>query len=128
MIMGMDKYFENFDVIISLSTAGEAPLRNVFEQPDPSLMWTLSHLPVVGVPLFQPPNGMPFGLQVVARKYSDYLLFSFLDELAERELIPEKIRIDPSPRRGAVGPARKVPLGPGGISHEYRHHTGPRRQ
>lgn len=90
IIRGMDKYFGNFDVIISLSTAGDAPLRNVFEQPDPALMWTLAHVPVVGVPLFHSPVGMPFGVQLVARKYNDYLLFSFLDYLAEKGLIPKK--------------------------------------
>jgi len=90
MISDMDEYFGDFDILLSLSTAGEAPERNVFEQPDPSLMWTLAHLPVVGAPLFHAPSGMPFGAQFVARKYNDYLLFSFLDYLRELKIIPEK--------------------------------------
>jgi len=90
LINQMDSFFKDFDILISLSTAGEAPLREVVELPDPALMWTLTHLPVVSVPNFCSPDGMPFGMQVVARKYNDYLLFSFLDQLQSMQLIPEK--------------------------------------
>jgi Asp-tRNA(Asn)/Glu-tRNA(Gln) amidotransferase A subunit family amidase len=90
LISQMDSYFKDFDILISLSTAGEAPLRDTVELPDPALMWTLTHLPVVSVPNFCSPGGMPFGMQVVARKYNDYLLFSFLDQLQSMQIIPEK--------------------------------------
>ena len=90
IIRDMDSYFNDFDVLISLSTAGEAPPREVTELPDPALMWTLAHLPVVSVPQFTSPSDLPFGMQVVARKYNDYLLFAFLDELCSRGLIPAK--------------------------------------
>ena len=90
LLYDMDDYFRDFDVLISLSTAGEAPLREVTELPDPALMWTLTHLPVVSVPVFSSPSGLPFGMQVVARKYNDYLLFDFLDYLAHEKMIPEK--------------------------------------
>jgi Asp-tRNA(Asn)/Glu-tRNA(Gln) amidotransferase A subunit family amidase len=89
LIRKMDSFFKDYDIIISLSTAGEAPPREVTELPDPALMWTLTHLPVVSVPIFHSPSGMPFGIQIVARKYNDYLLFSFLDELGKLKLIPE---------------------------------------
>lgn len=91
LIHKMDSFFKDYDILISLSTAGEAPPRDIVEQPDPALMWTLTHLPVVSVPQFHSPKGLPFGMQVVARKYNDYLLFSFLDELVSRKLIPEKL-------------------------------------
>ena len=90
LLYAMDDFFGEYDVLISLSTAGEAPLRDVVEQPDPALMWTLTHLPVVSVPQFTAPSSMPFGMQVVARKYNDYLLFDFLDHLATQNLIPKK--------------------------------------
>jgi Asp-tRNA(Asn)/Glu-tRNA(Gln) amidotransferase A subunit family amidase len=90
LIYAMDEYMKDFDVLISLSTAGEAPLREVTELPDPALMWTLTHLPVVSVPKFTSPSGLPFGMQVVARKYNDCLSLSFLDELESRGLIPHK--------------------------------------
>ncbi len=90
IIQEMDAYFANFDILISLSTAGEAPLREVVEAPDPALMWTMAHLPVVSVPQFKSPTGMPFGMQVVARKYNDYLLFEFLAYLKSLQFIPKK--------------------------------------
>lgn len=84
----MDDFFKDFDIIISLSTAGEAPSREETEKPDPSLIWTLAHLPVISSPVFSSPNGMPFGVQFVARKYNDLLLFKFTDYLREAGLIP----------------------------------------
>ena len=92
LLYDMDDYFtsNNFDVLISLSTAGEAPLREIEELPDPALMWTLTHLPVVSVPKFTSPNGLPFGFQITARKYNDYLLFDFLDHLESEGVIPPK--------------------------------------
>lgn len=85
----MDKFFENYDVLISLSTAGDAPLREETEKPDPSLIWTLTHLPVVCAPAFVSPEGLPFGVQFAARKYNDKLLFRFTDLLKKSGLIPE---------------------------------------
>lgn len=90
LLYEMDDFFSDFDILISLSTSGEAPLREITELPDPALMWTLTHLPVVSVPQFSSPNGLPFGMQVVGRKYNDYLLLSFLEDLRLRELIPER--------------------------------------
>lgn len=90
MLYAMDDYLKDFDVLISLSTAGEAPDRDKVELPDPALMWTLTHLPAVSVPQFSSPSGLPFGMQVVARKYNDYLLLNFLDYLREKKHIPEK--------------------------------------
>ena len=89
LIAAMDEYLKNFDVIISLATAGEAPLREVRETPDPGLMWTLTYLPVVSVPAFVSPRGLPFGLQVAARRYNDPLLISFMEYLRSRGLVPE---------------------------------------
>ncbi|MBL0109147.1 MAG: amidase [Ignavibacteria bacterium] len=85
----MDSFFDNYDVLISLSTAGEAPPREETERPDPSLIWTLAHLPVVCAPAFISPGGLPFGVQFAARKYNDKLLFRFTDYLRKSGLIPE---------------------------------------
>ncbi len=95
MIRHMDEYFNEFDILISLSTAGEAPLREVTELPDPALMWTMTHLPVVSVPQFTSPSNMPFGMQVVARKYNDYLLFEFLEYIQTLKFIPNKAGFNP---------------------------------
>ncbi|HMQ67457.1 MAG TPA: amidase [Ignavibacteria bacterium] len=88
IIHSMDSFFGKYDIIISLSTAGEAPLRNESERPDPSLIWTLSHLPVISAPVFRSPDGLPFGVQFASRKYNDLLLFRFTDHLRKNELIP----------------------------------------
>jgi Asp-tRNA(Asn)/Glu-tRNA(Gln) amidotransferase A subunit family amidase len=88
LIHVMDDFLQNYDIMISLSTAGEAPLRNVVEKPDPALMWTLAHLPVVSAPVFTSPSGMPFGLQISSRKYNDLLLFSFIRFAVGKKFLP----------------------------------------
>lgn len=89
LIHQMDEYMKDYDVLISLSTSGEAPMRDEQEKPDPSLIWTLTHLPVVCSPKFLSPDRLPFGVQFTARKYNDYLLFKFTDYLRYSDLIPE---------------------------------------
>ena len=54
-------------------------------------MWTLSHLPVVSCPVFVSPDGLPFGIQITARKYNDLQLFRFTDHLRKNGLIPEGV-------------------------------------
>lgn len=91
MAISMDDFFKKFDVIISLSTAGEAPIRdelNQLELPDPSLMWTMTYLPVICAPVFVSPDGLPFGVQIISRRYNDCLLFKFCNYLREMNLIP----------------------------------------
>ncbi|OGC86105.1 amidase [Candidatus Adlerbacteria bacterium RIFCSPHIGHO2_02_FULL_54_18] len=90
MIRDMDAFFADYDAVICLSTSGEAPPRDVPELPDPALMWTLTHLPVISAPTFTSPAGLPFGLQLAARKYNDYLLFQLLEELQTRKLLPKQ--------------------------------------
>ena len=86
----MDSFFENTDVIVTLSTAGIAPLREQEEAPDSALMWTLTHLAAVSAPAFSSPAGLPFGLQLVARRYNDPLLFSLVSELVKLGVLPAK--------------------------------------
>jgi Asp-tRNA(Asn)/Glu-tRNA(Gln) amidotransferase A subunit family amidase len=85
----MDYFFNEVDIMVTLSTAGAAPPANEVERPDSALMWTLTHLPVISAPLFISPDGLPFGAQIVARRYNDLKLFRFMDYLLERELAPE---------------------------------------
>ncbi len=90
LINKMDEVMSEYDACICLSTAGEAPKRNVMESQDPSLMWTLMHLPAVNIPVFQSPSGLPFGLQLFARKYNDNLMLGFLDFMLSMGIIPNK--------------------------------------
>lgn len=89
LIYAMDAFLEQFDILLSLSTAGEAPPREVVELPDPALIWTLVHLPVVSAPVFTSPSKLPFGAQFAARKYNDYLLLNFVEELCTRGVLPK---------------------------------------
>jgi Asp-tRNA(Asn)/Glu-tRNA(Gln) amidotransferase A subunit family amidase len=84
----MDRYTQDFDVLVTLSTAGVAPLRHVEEAPDSSLMWTLTQLPSISAPVFKGPQGLPFGLQLVARRYNDPLLLNFVAEAVQRGHLP----------------------------------------
>ncbi len=84
----MERCTRGYDVLVTLSTAGEAPLRHVEELPDSALIWTLAQLPAVSAPVFKSPRGLPFGLQIVARRYNDPLLLRFVAEAIERGLMP----------------------------------------
>jgi len=93
MATAMDNLLADFDVFISIGTASAAPLRNIAEAPDPSLMWTLTYLPTISVPLFKSPEGLPFGLQIGARRYNDYRILDFTDKLEGQGLIPQRCAI-----------------------------------
>lgn len=87
----LDDWFKDFDAIFTISTAGEAPKMSNYmdEKRDTSLIWTMCRAPSINLPLFKSPNGMPFGIQVVARRYNDYLLLSFLKYLEKENLLDE---------------------------------------
>lgn len=89
----MDDFFSTCDIFITLSAAGQAPLREETEPPDSALMWTMTHLPVVSAPAFTSPNGLPFGLQIVARRYNDYLLFNFISYLLSQGMLLDRRNI-----------------------------------
>lgn len=94
----LDEVLQRYDVVIALSTAGSAPKWGEEDVPDSCLVWSLCGVPVVSVPVFAGPNGLPFGAQVLARRYSDYLLLDFLRHLKLSGLI-----------RDAAIPARMRP-------------------
>jgi amidase len=39
-------------------------------------MWTLLHVPVISVPGFAGPNGLPVGLSLISLRYTDRRLLS----------------------------------------------------
>ena len=89
----MDQFLDTqCDIVLTLSTGGEA-LRGLTasDRPDNCLIWTLCGLPAINLPVFTGPLGLPFGAQVVARRYNDYLLLSFAEFLVERGLVPDVI-------------------------------------
>ena len=84
----LDRLFHDFDIILNLSSAGEAPVGlETPDRPDHCLLWTFCHVPVLNLPVFVGPAGLPFGAQIVARKYCDYQLLQFAKFLWDEGLI-----------------------------------------
>ncbi len=83
----LDKLFEknDLDAILTLSTGGEA-LKGLdgVDRLDSCLIWTFCHLPAINLPAFRGPLNLPFGAQIVARKYDDYRLLSLARYLENR--------------------------------------------
>jgi len=85
----VDALLEPYDFVVSLGTSSSAPLRQEVEIPDPSLIWTLCHLPSIAVPTDRCPSGMPFGIQVVSRKWNDYRLLQAVEKMIDERILPE---------------------------------------
>ena len=103
------------DALITLSTGGE-PLFGVHsvDRPDSCLVWTLCGAPTISIPAFTGPGGLPFGLQLVGRRYGDYLLLDLARHLenigvAPRATYPAPPMTSAGRRPGAIGhPATTV--------------------
>lgn len=84
----LDELLKPYDFVLSLGTSSSAPLRHVEELPDPSLIWTLGHVPSIAAPMFRCPEGLPFGVQFISRKWNDYVLLQGIDALVECGILP----------------------------------------
>ena len=73
------------------STTGGEALKGLdsVDRPDHCLIWTFCGIPAISLPVFVGPNKLPFGAQIVSRRYNDYLLLSFGEELSKIDLTPE---------------------------------------
>lgn len=83
----IDSIAARYTALITPSVAEEAP---VTEEPlrftgDASfnLMWTVLHLPVLNVPGFMGPNGMPVGLSMVTPRYTEQKLLHTAQEVSK---------------------------------------------
>jgi Asp-tRNA(Asn)/Glu-tRNA(Gln) amidotransferase A subunit family amidase len=86
----LESFFEKYDIILTLSASGEAPEGlHTMNDKDSILIWTMCGVPMMNVPQFVGPNGLPFGLQLVARRYGDMLLLKFAQLLKDRQIIPD---------------------------------------
>ncbi len=86
-----------FDIIVDLSTGGEA-LKGLDsnDRPDNCLIWTLCGVPAINLPVFTGPLGLPFGAQIFARRYNDYLLLNFARHLRAHGIVADGTH--PTPR------------------------------
>ncbi|WP_445464835.1 amidase [Faunimonas sp. B44] len=68
----LDPLLEGVDVLLAPCVNGEAP-PGLHYAGDPSFqgLWTLLHVPTVSLPAIRGPHGMPVGVQLVGRRYSD---------------------------------------------------------
>jgi amidase len=73
----LDQILDSFDILLAPCVNGEAPVGLAYAG-DPSFqgLWTLLHVPTLSVPAIRGPNGMPVGIQVIARRFSDYSLLN----------------------------------------------------
>lgn len=80
----MDDAFEQFDVVLTLSSAGEAP-RGLAHTGDARFnsLWTLLYTPCMTVPRGFGPNGMPLGIQLVCRRFEDEKLFALASSIED---------------------------------------------
>jgi len=86
----LDRWFaDRSDILLTLSTGGEA-LRGLdaVDRPDSCLIWTLCGVPALSLPVFKGPNGLPFGVQLAARRYDDQRLLRFAAFLCGHEAAP----------------------------------------
>lgn len=77
--------FGEADVLLTPSVAGEAP-RGLESTGDPRFQefWTALHVPTITLPTHKGPNGLPIGIQLVARLYDDENLLAIARWFFER--------------------------------------------
>lgn len=73
----IDGVLADYDILLTPVVAGEAPIG--LESTGNAAfcaIWTTMHVPAMSLPLFTGPNGLPVGVQVVARRNADRSLFT----------------------------------------------------
>ena len=90
LIKKIDKLLYGYDVVFTSSSAGSATLRNEKAPSDSSLIWTLSHIPSINIPLNICPNKMPFGIQAISKKWTDFNLIKSLEIIEKEGIIDSK--------------------------------------
>ena len=81
LIRKMNKIFEDLDFIIIPSTATPAPKIGCNEIDDTCLIWTFLGYPSITIPLFMNKENLPYGLQIISKKYNDLALLEFSEKL-----------------------------------------------
>ncbi|MBE9607140.1 amidase [Acetobacteraceae bacterium H6797] len=72
-----DEIARGYDAILTPAAPGEAPLglqdtgNAIFNS-----MWTLLHVPCIGIPCISGPNGLPVGVQIIGPRFGDAALLT----------------------------------------------------
>jgi Asp-tRNA(Asn)/Glu-tRNA(Gln) amidotransferase A subunit family amidase len=74
----LDGFFDHYDVLVTPAAAGEAPI-GLQSTGDARFcaIWTSTHVPAVTIPALRGPNGLPLGIQLIARRDRDRELLAF---------------------------------------------------
>ena len=81
-----DEVWRDYDIMLTAAAYGEAPEGDkTFAGAPLYMMSTVLHVPSISLPVFKGPNGMPIGLQILARRHDDRALFAWA-RWAYREL------------------------------------------
>jgi Asp-tRNA(Asn)/Glu-tRNA(Gln) amidotransferase A subunit family amidase len=87
---GIDELMSSCDVLIHQSSNGPAPMgQEPAQHLDLNALWTLAWTPVINVPQFRSAAGIPFGVQLIGRRYADYSLFRFAAALIRAGIVDE---------------------------------------
>jgi len=82
---GLDSVFDDFDIILTPATTGEAPAGlDATGNPVFNTLWTLCGTPSIALPLMQGPSGLPIGVQVVGPRGDDARLLRNANWLMQR--------------------------------------------
>ena len=85
-----DKIFHNYDAILCLSAADDAPkLNTIIDPKDHSLLFTMYHVPSITLPILKGSNNLPLGIQLSSKKFSDYDLFDISEIIFKKIQAPE---------------------------------------
>jgi amidase len=79
--MAFDEIAAGFDAVLTPSARGEAPAGTVTGDAAVNAMWTLLHVPVISVPGFTGPFGLPVGLSLTSPRYTDRHLLRVAKEI-----------------------------------------------
>jgi amidase len=73
----LDALMGGIDVLLTPAAFGEAPVGlPAFAGVPLFQIWTTLHVPVVSIPVFKGPAGMPIGAQLIAKRHDDRKLFA----------------------------------------------------
>ena len=86
-----DKLMQNYDFIITPSTASPAPKIGAGEKDDTSLIWTFLGAASISIPIFyDTKRKLPFGLQLISKRYDDFSLLKFAEQITNIIIKNEK--------------------------------------
>jgi Asp-tRNA(Asn)/Glu-tRNA(Gln) amidotransferase A subunit family amidase len=76
---------KNYDFLLTPSTASVAPKLREKEKIDTCLVWTFVGAPTISLPIFwDNKNKLPFGLQIVGKRYSDLEVINFAKKIIKK--------------------------------------------